>query len=195
MLETPPLTRGRLAGLAVSRYCRGNTPAYAGKTARGRPARAASWKHPRLRGEDSPISRSPPMKAETPPLTRGRLNCAIPEDAAHGNTPAYAGKTGLKKLHRRTNQKHPRLRGEDLNLHITKTPVLETPPLTRGRRGGGDCDAGTGQKHPRLRGEDRYKDGKKEKVEETPPLTRGRPAPRNRRGLPPGNTPAYAGKT
>ena len=194
-LETPPLTRGRLADLEIAADEGRNTPAYAGKTRFPSHDIRSRGKHPRLRGEDRSLQEQRRDLSETPPLTRGRLNCAIPEDAAHGNTPAYAGKTGLKKLHRRTNQKHPRLRGEDLNLHITKTPVLETPPLTRGRRGGGDCDAGTGQKHPRLRGEDPPLEIVEVYRPETPPLTRGRRDGELGREHGPGNTPAYAGKT
>ena len=93
LVETPPLTRGRPQLLSPDAVERGNTPAYAGKTLRGFRSLSFSRKHPRLRGEDAPISRSPPMKAETPPLTRGRLAViAGSEDAP---------------------PKHPRLRGED----------------------------------------------------------------------------------
>ena len=53
VMETPPLTRGRLAGLRRSRSQRGNTPAYAGKTIQYGIREVSQTKHPRLRGEDS----------------------------------------------------------------------------------------------------------------------------------------------
>ena len=54
-METPPLTRGRLPGDSFKADCSGNTPAYAGKTAREAPHKRSDQKHPRLRGEDSNI--------------------------------------------------------------------------------------------------------------------------------------------
>ena len=92
-METPPLTRGRRAvGLASGRGHR-NTPAYAGKTALIEQFFLRVWKHPRLRGEDSPTCRPPWPCKETPPLTRGRHAFRRRYVGPFGNTPAYAGKT------------------------------------------------------------------------------------------------------
>ena len=93
LLETPPLTRGRLRVLRAHRRARGNTPAYAGKTGPRSRGAASSEKHPRLRGED--VRR---------PNDQGRTE---------GNTPAYAGKTNRYDKKRKADRKHPRLRGED----------------------------------------------------------------------------------
>ena len=73
LLETPPLTRGRLDRSP----CIGFSPE----------------KHPRLRGEDLKYIRSVRETGETPPLTRGRRDRKPGSDRKEGNTPAYAGKT------------------------------------------------------------------------------------------------------
>ena len=50
-----------------------------------------------------------------------------------GNTPAYAGKTDLMLEAVVTEEKHPRLRGEDSSVVQPASLRMETPPLTRGR--------------------------------------------------------------
>ena len=131
------------------------------------------------------------------------------------NTPACAGKTigGLQAENR--GQKHPRLRGEDVNSWPRRKPGPETPPLARGRlhapsaakSGLGNTPACAGktspacskqcrsQKHPRLRGEDRQNIVGVKIGSETPPLARGRLSLKGTSGAKPGNTPACAGKT
>ena len=96
--ETPPLTRGRHQVAVQEAVGNGNTPAYAGKTHRRDPTDREMRKHPRLRGEDREPCHKQKKHAETPPLTRGRLK---PMPAVHWkerNTPAYAGKTFLRRL-------------------------------------------------------------------------------------------------
>ena len=93
VMETPPLTRGRLENRRTPKRNIGNTPAYAGKTRGGNLGEKVLRKHPRLRGEDTlSIVRTVAMM-ETPPLTRGRLSSYISIGKSDGNTPAYAGKT------------------------------------------------------------------------------------------------------
>ena len=71
----------------------GNTPAYAGRTENVCRAPREERKHPRLRGEDH-IKRLRIRRAEeTPPLTRGGHSNEVRLRVAHGNTPAYAGRT------------------------------------------------------------------------------------------------------
>ena len=114
ILETPPLTRGRRLSERHRQLAAGNTPAYAGKTSRSVSGITRPKKHPRLRGEDSPLrwrskgsTETPPLTrgrlaenstiyvlpSETPPLTRGRQRVSRIGNALSGNTPAYAGKT------------------------------------------------------------------------------------------------------
>ena len=75
--ETPPLTRGRPSCCTCSPGALRNTPAYAGKTVPGSATGSDLWKHPRLRGEDHHRAMDATGDQETPPLTRGRLPCAI----------------------------------------------------------------------------------------------------------------------
>ena len=58
VLETPPLTRGRLGALSLSAAGLRNTPAYAGKTGTLRQTFSERKKHPRLRGEDLSLEKS-----------------------------------------------------------------------------------------------------------------------------------------
>ena len=132
--ETPPLTRGRPDEIALEASSFGNTPAYAGKTTTIRRSDPESWKHPRLRGEDSFTNGAGRMIVETPPLTRGRLGVVAAVTVHSGNTPAYAGKTAHAISLGVALWKHPRLRGEDLLSFAIVWDVLETPPLTRGRQ-------------------------------------------------------------
>ena len=73
VMETPPLTRGRLENVVDQGYVNGNTPAYAGKTTCRKASGRMMRKHPRLRGEDVFSVPFHPDAPETPPLTRGRL--------------------------------------------------------------------------------------------------------------------------
>ena len=153
--ETPPLTRGRHRKKEATLQ--------------------TSEKHPRLRGEDGTPSLVGVSSLETPPLTRGRRTATAPTASRRGNTPAYAGKTSIKRRNavfhvgntpayagktlrlqslQLKNWKHPRLRGEDLEVAASRSPVLETPPLTRGRPELLRQDLPARGKHPRLRGED-----------------------------------------
>ena len=192
--ETPPLTRGRPDSSGRETETKGNTPAYAGKTAVPRRCRTRRRKHPRLRGEDSGLTRTNIRSEETPPLTRGRRDESRVDDRVPGNTPAYAGKTPSHVVTLPAHKKHPRLRGEDFWRRNLWVQIPETPPLTRGRRtlrhpassstGNTPAYAGktsrrrkpsrSSRKHPRLRGEDGKRGYASSSSGETPPLTRGR---------------------
>ena len=192
--ETPPLTRGRLIDTSIGWKVLRNTPAYAGKTQCSIHPVKRRGKHPRLRGEDTPNCREARLPLETPPLTRGRRLKKAKPGVRHGNTPAYAGKTGRRRW------------------FFFRS---ETPPLTRGRQNRNDCNSQTDgntpayagktaqfgdftsgyEKHPRLRGEDPTLGKRRTQPSETPPLTRGRRRERGIRRGGGGNTPAYAGKT
>ena len=111
--ETPPLTRGRPDLAFGAAAAHRNTPAYAGKTRSISHSSLKCWKHPRLRGEDHNKAYKYGVTPETPPLTRGRPRRAGLKSSCFRNTPAYAGKTKREATLRTSDQKHPRLRGED----------------------------------------------------------------------------------
>ena len=133
-------------------------------------------KHPRLRGEDR---FSPALSAtwkETPPLARGRLRLNQSRFLRSRNTPACAGKTGRNAGSHLSQEKHPRLRGEDHAERLNgrravgntpacagktqELPILNTldfgnTPACAGKTGRKRKRSQDKGKHPRLRGEDR----------------------------------------
>ena len=172
--ETPPLARGRPLFFLWAFAEGGNTPACAGKTPCADSRRGPGEKHPRLRGEDAELTWQATAALETPPLARGRRRGSHGGRQGERNTPACAGKTSGTPSSRRLPWKHPRLRGEDLDLQHQSEREEETPPLARGRheavlimhrrfRNTPACAGktrarqtrnGSVRKHPRLRGED-----------------------------------------
>ena len=92
-------------------------------------------------------------------------------------------------------QKHPRLRGEDLTPDVQMLRLEGNTPAYAGKTLLLKRHLFYLQKHPRLRGEDCQVVERAPRDRETPPLTRGRLLPRPGAVLGTGNTPAYAGKT
>ena len=174
-METPPLTRGRPLDNGITGDNAGNTPAYAGKTARQRNHGRQRRKHPRLRGEDSSSAPLVGNATETPPLTRGRPKQVARDRLHNGNTPAYAGKTTISFVVILMRRKHPRLRGEDLYARHDLEAEFRNTPAYAGKTTATWCPSDT--------------------TRETPPLTRGRLFPSRVQVSRDGNTPAYAGKT
>ncbi len=89
---SPPLTRGKVAALANHPNAPGITPAYAGKSFRGVGNIVCRQDHPRLRGEKILLKTPYICVPGSPPLTRGKGKRRCAAYAAHGITPAYAGK-------------------------------------------------------------------------------------------------------
>ena len=151
----------------------GNIPAYAGRTQERSLNAPYRQKHPRIRGENLLLGDPEFGDLETSPHTRGELVWRIPTEDAHGNIPAYAGRTGCPKNPARLRQKHPRIRGENTPQHLAGGRITETSPHTRGehrrsvfmRARQGNIPAYAGrtdakaektaqlEKHPRIRGE------------------------------------------
>ncbi len=77
--------------------------------------KTSSWKHLRLRGENSPKMRNTTGKKETPPLAQRKLIVLVICVTTGRNTSACAEKTGMRGSFDGRNRKHLRLRGE--NLH------------------------------------------------------------------------------
>ena len=214
-LETSPHTRGEPSA-AVSVLDRpGNIPAYAGRTCFVRRSRRAFEKHPRIRGENLLLGDPEFGDLETSPHTRGELVWRIPTEDAHGNIPAYAGRTGCPKNPARLRQKHPRIRGENTPQHLAGGRITETSPHTRGehrrsvfmRARQGNIPAYAGrtdakaektaqlEKHPRIRGENSGAATRFGLYSETSPHTRGELSHPEPQVLIDGNIPAYAGRT
>ena len=152
--------------------------------------------------------------AGSPPHTRGRYSPTTEAGAAHGFTPAYAGKIVYTVLSLPESRVHPRIRGEDRTGRGLSESHRGSPPHTRGRlrlatassAGGRFTPAYAGKifahdrsrsgslVHPRIRGEDAQYTATSTRISGSPPHTRGRfDVPPCLLGLA-GFTPAYAGK-
>ena len=171
--ETSPHTRGEQLLNLKSLAEIGNIPAYAGRTTALFTMSTSSWKHPRIRGENS--SRETILRE------------------LHRNIPAYAGRTQLFANSFVAIQKHPRIRGENLRHRLPLRLLSETSPHTRGEQvimtltttnernipayaGRTACACAswrTSWKHPRIRGENTLISCWSVQTLETSPHTRG----------------------
>ena len=134
-LETSPHTRGEPSA-AVSVLDRpGNIPAYAGRTIYGEDVNLDAEKHPRIRGENHLARLQVRNHAETSPHTRGERCCCATQPDSPGNIPAYAGRTDAKAEKTAQLEKHPRIRGENVEALFGSASILETSPHTRGEPG------------------------------------------------------------
>ena len=149
------------------------------------------------------------------PLTRGKPGLTPLSPARQGLIPAHAGKTSKSAASGSAPQAHPRSRGENAALMVTRTGVWGSSPLTRGKRGEGEggeehqglipAHAGKTRSrirlarprgaHPRSRGENVLVGTLDRLHEGSSPLTRGKRSSgysvTNFTGL----IPAHAGKT
>ena len=88
-----PLTRGKRKGRRNSGPPGRLIPAHAGKTPAGMIFRASMRAHPRSRGENSSSPKTPPTRAGSSPLTRGKQEVRLAVRLPSGLIPAHAGKT------------------------------------------------------------------------------------------------------
>ena len=89
---SPPLTRGKGLGVALTATPRGITPAYAGKRFYTASFSSTPKDHPRLRGEKERTDRLNSILRGSPPLTRGKAGYVPENTYSIRITPAYAGK-------------------------------------------------------------------------------------------------------
>ena len=153
-------------------------------------------KHPHVRGEDWCASQPGRGRRETPPRAWGRLILQMAHISGCGNTPTCVGKTSQNCRRCLHAQKHPHVRGEDINAPSGYKNPKETPPRAWGRQQpvpagqhrGGNTPTCVGKtfvktlnnnlkkKHPHVRGEDADFYGVRACQRETPPRAWGRPA-------------------
>ena len=173
---SPPHARGRRRGRLSLCQRRRITPACAGKTGVSLVCFGVWRDHPRMRGEDSSMSRAASRQAGSPPHARGRHYELNRPEGWERITPACAGKTPQAVAVARCRSDHPRMRGEDM-LPVPKfRRMYGSPPHARGRllnlgvcRGDGgitpacagktrnaDWTAANLGDHPRMRGEDSF---------------------------------------
>ena len=214
-LETPPRAWGRQAQNGYYRERDGNTPTCVGKTVLPFLNIECPKKHPHVRGEDQGYVEPVNGGIETPPRAWGRQAVRDRLAPLGRNTPTCVGKTRLSQGLSSGMEKHPHVRGEDLNTTRNVSRWKETPPRAWGRqefikedemsnRNTPTCVGKTGtwhqktrkgRKHPHVRGEDRGAGNYNLTILETPPRAWGRlhhpltPSSTTR------NTPTCVGKT
>ena len=93
MAGSSPLTRGKLSSCVRVQADPGLIPAHAGKTLIPALAGVLAGAHPRSRGENDDIRRTPAPVKGSSPLTRGKRVAGRPQLRADRLIPAHAGKT------------------------------------------------------------------------------------------------------
>ena len=131
-LGSPPLARGTVRRHRLYHSIRGITPACAGNRIVTAMPDGVMRDHPRLRGEQSPLSLNSYHGRGSPPLARGTDARQLLAHKELGITPACAGNRLFLHKSGRLSRDHPRLRGEQaLNATLTSL-VAGSPPLARG---------------------------------------------------------------
>ena len=121
VLGSPPLARGKLMDIDTMGIVPRITPACAGKTFPSEKYHFRCQDHPRLRGENLFYLSQPFFCVGSPPLARGKLQMILMIPQNSRITPACAGKThGFCNIPI-ARQDHPRLRGENILLHLLLT--------------------------------------------------------------------------
>ena len=113
--ETPPRAWGRRPTQYPCGFPGGNTPTCVGKTSGPLNLIHTNKKHPHVRGEDTFPDSADALAVETPPRAWGRRTCIFLISAQCGNTPTCVGKTRPADFFAGASEKHPHVRGEDLD--------------------------------------------------------------------------------
>ena len=129
---SPPLARGTVVRVHFLRIIAGITPACAGNSPFLRGAKRPAWDHPRLRGEQSVLTRGKTPRVGSPPLARGTVYRTSPPRARGGITPACAGNRHTEDKAYHGIGDHPRLRGEQCHSISAAAFRAGSPPLARG---------------------------------------------------------------
>ena len=125
---SPPRGRGKADRASGGLPFRGITPAWAGKRQSGVPLRTIESDHPRVGGEKHLSGTTDNRPQGSPPRGRGKALEGVALSAAHGITPAWAGKR-LKRSHRS---------GIFISGPIPFHSVLHRPAGSGGSRAGRD---------------------------------------------------------
>ena len=129
---SPPLARGTARILRKLYGPRGITPACAGNSGIYGVFYGDFWDHPRLRGEQSVLTRGKTPRVGSPPLARGTVRSYAGQNAPRGITPACAGNSLQNKPPACAGGDHPRLRGEQAHRGQSLSRHRGSPPLARG---------------------------------------------------------------
>lgn len=130
---SPPHGRGK-GGSSGGCLCLGRiTPAWAGKSSRHCRWRSETRDHPRMGGEKLRHKGQIDPGVGSPPHGRGKEQGAGGRMAAHGITPAWAGKSGTIATVKKPRRDHPRVGGEKLYRQFQFFALKGSPPRGRGK--------------------------------------------------------------
>ena len=113
----------------------GIIPAYAGSTRPRGSCRSSRWDHPRVCGEHGHLVRDNFRIEGSSPRMRGAQQARVPEVAAEGIIPAYAGSTFSTALPKTIRWDHPRVCGEHSLAVSPEMKVEGSSPRMRGAHG------------------------------------------------------------
>lgn len=140
---SPPRMRGKGYDV-VSRLCRVRiTPACAGKSIIEATSRALNEDHPRVCGEKNSASVIRNCKQGSPPRMRGKGEGQGNSHQERRITPAYAGKSRIRRACTDRHRDHPRMCGEKCEAYARIHGMVGSPPRMRGKaleNGGGSLD-------------------------------------------------------
>ena len=111
-----------------------NIPACTGKTSLAVDKMQALTEHPRLHGENGPVSKALRRCGGTSPPARGKQLYALKPTFARRNIPACTGKTYRIAHGWPAHPEHPRLHGENLCRSCLCPRNVGTSPPARGKR-------------------------------------------------------------
>ena len=111
----------------------GSPPAYAGKRNCGRQSRCSTSDHPRVCGEKRGLILRITALQGSPPRMRGKVEVHCHTIFDVGITPAYAGKSRIRRACTDRHRDHPRVCGEKFWALVRAVMALGSPPHVRGK--------------------------------------------------------------
>ncbi len=168
-----PHARGADDAIVPPVIAPGTIPACAGSSSGSRPWPCRPRDHPRVRGEQSPVTARRVLREGPSPRARGADTLIKIADAIGGTIPACAGSSWTASPRRTPPRDHPRVRGEQMTIgrerprtagpsprargagHVLagELDVVGTIPACTGSSPTGSSSCTTSRDHPRVHGE------------------------------------------
>ena len=132
---SPPHVRGKGQSILPLHQRDGITPACAGKSTIGGTSGLANGDHPRMCGEKQRTHRCAGDHGGSPPHMRGKGRNGCKLHKPERITPAYAGKSRLRRFAAACYGDHPRICGEKSPWLRRQSTSSGSPPHMRGKGG------------------------------------------------------------
>ena len=133
VLGSSPRVRGKPWEEILTVLEAGLIPACAGKTFPGQIVNSHAWAHPRVCGENSPVSPQTTQGPGSSPRVRGKPEWRGETAAPVGLIPACAGKTTEAPRDPRDDRAHPRVCGENRGRRRDLFAAAGSSPRVRGK--------------------------------------------------------------